>query len=316
MEGFYTPLGDSGFRHKPNAHAFHNWYSGPFEVNTDPTGFRVGKDSLAAIPKDVDILVIGDSQAFGQGVDFEQSLIGQFQSRAAKAGLTVANAAVGGHFLRNQAELCQWLARDQGVRPRLILVALTPRLLGNADAYSSVYVHDGALFDHRPSRGVLIRKWLSAHSAVYIVARNAMRRASAEQDRAGGMLEFYRTQLEHDAALDAISRRIRDIRDSFAPTRPNLAFCYLPLAAEHRIDELAASAGISADAAVPRRITARLAAEAQAPFIDLAPVIAQLQGAKEPITLDGDAHYNARTSEAVGRALWEGTDWGRAAGRP
>ena len=116
--------------------------------------------------------------------------------------------------------------------------------------------------------------------------------------------------------MGAIARRIESIRESFAPIRPGLAFCYLPLAAEHRIDELAAAAHTSAEAAVPRRIAARLAADAHAPFVDLAPVIAQLQGAKEPITLDGDAHYNARTSEAVGRALWEGTDWGRAAGRP
>ncbi|MEK7390974.1 MAG: exodeoxyribonuclease V subunit alpha, partial [Fibrobacterota bacterium] len=80
-------------------------------ICTDPLGLRCGMDGRPAIAAgyQIDTLVLGDSQAFGLGVDYEQSIVGVAAVLAAEEGRVVGNAAVGGHYLRNQVELARRL---------------------------------------------------------------------------------------------------------------------------------------------------------------------------------------------------------------
>lgn len=91
--------------------------------------------------------------AFGQGLEYNQTVIGEFAQRAAAEGVAVANTSVAGHFFKNQIELTRWLIDVKGVRPKVILLCLTPRFLGNPDAYSDAFIYNGSLFGTSPGRG-------------------------------------------------------------------------------------------------------------------------------------------------------------------
>ena len=131
FEGIYQPFADGSFKLRPDCASFANWFSGPFHVYTDELGLRCGPDVQPGVSSDrrIDVLILGDSQGFGQGVSYEHSVAGALKVAGASEGLTVANASVGGHFLLNQFELARWIHEEQGVKFHSILVLLTPRMI-------------------------------------------------------------------------------------------------------------------------------------------------------------------------------------------
>jgi len=314
MGGFYETFGQNSFKSAPNASAFMNWYSGSFHVYTDSLGFRVsepGREAPSAAA--LDILVMGDSQAFGQGLEFEHTVAGQFAAIATEHGLRVGNAAVGGHFLRNQLELFMWLVREKGLRPRVVLVCLTPRSVTEPEGYSEAFVEDGQLWDVKPGRVKKVRAWLSANSAVYLTVRNALRNAEGVPARdSRGFFRMYGTGPERAAPLHDLAEVLEGFDNLAASIGASLAVAYLPLALDGEIESLAAAqsppvAGVSgrANADASRDVSAALGT----PFVDASPALEKQRRGGKAITLKSDPHYNAETSRAAAEVLYNSLDW-------
>ena len=191
----YESFGEGSFKHRPNCAVRENWFSGEFFIYTDDLGLRFGDrpDGGVKPGRRVDILVLGDSQGFGNGVDFEDSIVGVLQSQAQAAGVTVANASVGGHLLRNQIELAKWLRHVRDLEFRSILLLLTPRMIFEADRYVRATVsEDGLLYKSRPTLVARIRAWLRTHSSIYVVVRDAYRSTGAGAGDESSHVNFYR----------------------------------------------------------------------------------------------------------------------------
>lgn len=320
MGGFYEPFGQGSFKPRPNARAFMNWYSGSFTVNTDSTGFRVGDERSDAEAKaPVDVLVLGDSQAFGQGLAFERTIIGEFAALARADGLRVANASVGGHFLRNQVEVASWLVSEVGLKPRAVLLCLTPRATGEPEAYSAAHVEDGELWDRPPGRLMKARAWLSANSAIYLTVRNAIRNTLG--DRAADSRGFffrYSTGQEQEARTRQLAEETGKLRAVLEKAGSRLFVCYLPLAVDAEVDDLAAAAnppvtGVSGRA--PLESAEAAARAVGAPFVDASPALAQRRREGKPISLPSDPHYCAETSRLVAETIYAAVDWPGVCGR-
>lgn len=136
LAGLYQPFGRGrGYKLRPNIRADADTLLGRFSVLTNEFGLRCGKADLQSgtAGRQIDILVLGDSQAYGEGLSYENTLAGQLTELASKQALVVNNAAVGGHYLENQFELLQWLDQH-GVRPRRVVALLTPYLITTPDA--------------------------------------------------------------------------------------------------------------------------------------------------------------------------------------
>lgn len=319
MEGFYEAFGAGGFRHRPNAASFMNWHSGAFHVYTDAVGCRVaqnvGTTNASAEGRGADVLVLGDSQAFGQGLEYNQTVIGEFAQRAAAEGVAVANASVAGHFFKNQIELTRWLIDVKGVRPKVILLCLTPRFLGNPDAYSDAFIYNGSLFGAKPGKKELIKKWFSVHSAVYVSVRDAMQRGSKAPEASNAVFDLYAQGPANQQRITMLKDRCAELDTITRPYGAAIVMCYAPLAVEHQVEVLArAASAAGVDSNLPFENTAALSRELGVTLIDLRPALEQARAAKEPVTLDGDPHYGPEVSRRAGDLLWSGLDWLKVVG--
>ncbi len=320
MGGFYESFGERSFKSAPGASVLMNWYSGTFHVHTDGLGFRVAQPGRPSPdPASIDILLMGDSQTFGQGLEYERTVAGEFAAIAGGHELRVANAAVGGHFLRNQLELLRWLVDGPRLRPRVIAVVLTPRSVSDPDGYSEAHVEEGQLWDAPPDFAKRARAWLSGNSAVYLTVRNAVRNATGGQSReATPYLRMYdaaRFEGEAGAALASVVKDFADLAESIGA---RLVVAYLPLELDGVIDSVAAAqvppaAGISGGA--PGRAARAAAESAGVPFLDASCVLDNRRRDEKPITLKSDAHYNAGTSREVAELMYGSLDWPALTGR-
>ena len=91
-----------------------------WEVHTDEHGFRVGRQRTGKVERPV-ALWLGDSFAFGQGVDFEDSWIGLLDADPG-ARFHHVNSAVGGYGPDQYAAILDDLLQ-QGMQPKLVLAA-------------------------------------------------------------------------------------------------------------------------------------------------------------------------------------------------
>jgi hypothetical protein len=305
MTGIYRSYGDGGYRLRSDADVLQNWASGAFWVHTDARGFRVGREGPTGTTPDV--LVLGDSQAFGQGLEFEETVVGRFAHRAFANGLQVVNAAVGGHSVKDQIELVRTVFAE-GLRPRLVLLCLTPRMLAYPDALSRFLVEDGDLWDGPPRLVGRVRRFLSTHSAVYVVLRNALRRGE-ESRRAADLLPLYDTGPLQGPRLESLHASMATLAAVCREVGARIVLCYLPLAFDANIDEVAKAMNAQASSSAPLQTVRSLGIAAGLPVIDATPALEAVRQRRERVTLVGDSHYGPATSREVADVLWNAVDW-------
>jgi len=315
VDGIYIQLPDGGYGHRPDAHTFNNWFPKPFHVYTDSLGMRIpGNRSTACRDgTTIDVLVIGDSQGFGNGVEAEDSIPGRLGGLLAASGRTLANASVGGHFLRNQMQVLESLGRFHAVRCRAVLALLSPRMISEPSGFSTAVVRNGNLYGGEPTAWMLARQWLSAHSTAHNVLRDAFRRlVGAADDPVSTLLRMYQTGAEAQVREAALLAEVARLAGSARSLGAVLVIAYLPLEAEVRIDRLAAtSSAPGASGAVLRSMASRVCAKAGVRFVDVSPALDEVRASGRSVSLDGDPHYAETTSERAANLIWTSIDWDR-----
>jgi hypothetical protein len=313
LEGLFVAFGKNNYRHAPSIDTNANWGSGAFSVHTDALGFRCDKNRAFAAHGDqaIDFLIVGDSQGYGQGLDFEDSVAGAFALVAKQSGFRACNASVGGHYLSNQMEIVQWLLEDQGVRVRNIIVLLTPYLIATADRLNAVSVDSkGRLYRGRVSLSNQVILWIKTHTVLYTKIRDAMRAIGLgpKQEALTDVVRWYQAgQLESDATLK-LSASIRHIRDLASKNGAGVFMVYSPLVVEieeEALSRAASARGTPFDLNVPWRISSTTAEVIPIPIHNLKPSLIGLRSKGQLLSLKGDPHYNGITSKACAEDMWK-----------
>src|SRR5438270_7972867 len=80
LSGLYIPFGDGSYKLGPSVDTDAFWSAGRFSVHTDELGLRCdGARQCATRPHEkLNTLFVGDSQGFGHGVDYEDTIPGAF----------------------------------------------------------------------------------------------------------------------------------------------------------------------------------------------------------------------------------------------
>jgi SGNH hydrolase-like domain, acetyltransferase AlgX len=138
-------------------------------VYTDENGFRVGREHPAGDGRPV-LLWLGDSFAFGYGVDYDVSFVGLLAADG-RTPYRHVDAAVGGYGPVQYRQTLEYLL-DRGLRPRVVLVGV---FLGNdfTDLLEDkdLPVHDGILGDQGG-----VASFLKRHSHLYRLAAATIHR--------------------------------------------------------------------------------------------------------------------------------------------
>jgi len=317
LAGLYCSFGERGYRLRENVITSTEWYSGPFTVRTDDLGLRCGAaaETRTRTGDAVDFLVLGDSQGFGQCLDYEASLAGGWACLARSRGVHVANCSVGGQYLKNQLEIARWLHANRGVTFANVTILLTPYLIAAAAKYNHTNVGaDGKLYDREPTSMARLSVWAKTHMAVFGRIRNAFRKVRGV-DQDNRFLHFFDTGASYQARLGELRNTLGEIEQWASANGAALQIIYTPLAVESNFADaaaLAAEAGQVVDSGVPGRMANTVAQELGLPLLDLRTVLASRRAAGGSISCRGDPHYNQETSLACAQFIWKALSKARA----
>jgi hypothetical protein len=312
LRGLYTQFGSGNYKLAPNVRTSARFASGNLSVFTDSFGLRCdGAGRFAADPgKPIDMMVVGDSQGFGNGVNFEDSIAGSMAVLAMEQGYRVANASVGGHTLSGQLQVAKWLVEQQKLRINNFIVLLTPTMIHSpAESNQAIVGDDGRLYGDTSTMARL-RLWAKSNLVIYSRLRDAVRNVGVGVDPTEGattVFSFYDTSADQSGAED----RLFDTLESFQLFARRhgavVHVVYIPLTVEatfESVREAAAKQNISLDPDVSFRIAAAAAARLGIPLHDMRAVLHQAKSSGQVLVVKGDFHYSPILSRAVGAKLW------------
>jgi hypothetical protein len=284
----------------PDAHAVVDSGESRWEVQTDRDGLRVGRGAGGAtLPV---ALWLGDSFAFGRGVDFEDGWIGRFDADPGRRFHHVDAAVEGYGPLQYAAVLDDLLAQGRPVR--LVAVAT---FLGN-DFQDTVWdknlpVKNGVLGDSGD-----LRSRIKRHSHLYRALSRTLHRALAGRPGEVDPLDDLSDPARWKTGLLAeAEKRYRQAFAHIAETcqRRGLALVVVLLPPPAAVDDLRTHGPASSpDVAGPRAPLARASAILRAlgiRFVDVSAELATLPTAETYLRFDH--HFTPRGHQLVARAV-------------
>jgi hypothetical protein len=312
LKGLFVQFGDKGYKLRPRVETSADHASGRFSVITDDLGLRCDDARrLATKPGDtIDVLFVGDSQGFGNGVSFEDTIAGAFATPARQNGYRVANASVGGHTLRQQLELVQWLCEEEGVKVSNLIILASPLMRGCQGYTHAIVGNDGRLYDEVKSPLQLALIYAKTHAVVYSRVRNAIRNSGIGAVPSGDSAVLFRvfnSKTDEQAAEASSLECVKRFQDFAEKQGAHLFLVYVPFAVEvdfDRVKQAAAKRDLKLDPDRPLRICSSIAMKLGLKVHNLRPVLQRFHEENRPLHLKGDYHYDKNVSRACGLSVW------------
>jgi hypothetical protein len=313
--GGFLEQGGLSYRLKRNATKRIEWPTTTFTVHTDELGFRYkrpGPHPLGARPY---YAVLGSSEVFGNGLDYEQTFVGVLGEKLERDGIDVVNMAVGGHHLLEQISVFEEYASSAASRPLKVIVILNPLFIGGYDdIHRDTVVRLGELFPKDGWRLPLAKMILADSSASYRFFRDTIRNAQLKYFSAGDYaLSFYveryakahpiRTAAKTEDFLGYMRRLERRIRGLGAT--PVCVFA--PTVGGFLLNELRDAGKLDGnlfDTEFFVELSRRHCEAEGIQFVNLEPLLRQKYDRGEKLNFDSDAHFNGPTSRAIGEVLY------------
>jgi hypothetical protein len=291
------------------------WPSMSFTVHTSDLGFRSPKPGPQHIGEQPYYAVLGASDAFGNGLDYEKTFVGIFAERLKQHNIDVVNLAVAGHHLQEQAALFKSLTASVINPPQAVVIVFNPLLIGGYDDnHPNVVVRRGDLFEGDNWRMALTRKLLANTSASYCFFRDGIRRTQQKFfGREDFSLSFYVERFSSTHRIrqpEKTADFLKNLREfeQFIRSLNGTPICvYCPPAGVFQVNDLAAKGKLD-----PRLIDTeffvdivRTHCKAEGvKFVDLTPPVQERFNKGEKLNFDADGHYNGPTSRVVGEYLY------------
>ena len=291
------------------------WPTHSWLVRTDALGLRAnanGPRDLAAKPY---YAVLGSSDAFGNGLDYDKTFIGVFSEKMAAHGIEVANLAVGGHHLLEQVGRFKGFRKRVAAAPRAVIIVFNPLLMaGFDDVNPNVVVRRGELFNKDNWRLPLAKMILSKASAAYCFFRDGIRNTQLRFfSRQDFPLDFYiqaystRLKIRTPAVTAEFERHLTDLEAYIRGQGATPICVYSPATGGFLLDRLRKEGSLDRadfDTQFFRELARRHCASAGIQFVDIEPLLQERYDAGQKLNFDLDAHFNEPTSQAVGEYLY------------
>jgi hypothetical protein len=312
LRGLYVRFADGNYKHGAlvNTDAFRA--SGYLHVYTDQLGMRCdAARRFGANPGDnIDVLLIGDSQGFGNEVNFEQTIGGTLAEIEAQRRLRVSNASVGGHTLASQFELTRWLVEQQGLKVSNYVLLLTPALINSGVALNRATVgNDGRLYGDTVRLRTRLGLWTKTHSVVYSRVRDAVRNSGIgvePEKKSPAVFQFYQVGSQREASVASLLAGVRNFQVFAAKHGASVHLVYLPLTVEvdfAPLQQVASKQGIELNPDIPLGICSTVAEHLHIALHNLRPVLEKVHSEGHRLNVKADFHYSPILSQACGSSL-------------
>ena len=315
ITGYEAPRGVS-YGLKENVSRRISWPSFSFYVYTDNLGFRStrpGPRSLGEKPYDA---VLGASEVFGNGLDYEQTFVGVFGEKMQQGGVEVLNMAVPGHHLLEQISIFEEYAASAEHQPGVVLICLNPLLIGGYDdIHKEATVKMGYLVEKDRWRIALAKVILSSQSAIYCFFRDSIRNIQSKYFTRNDLdLSFYLSRYsthhpirERERTEDFL-KHLTKLEDHIRKLGATPVCVYIPTVGGFLLNHLKAKGQLTGEefdtSFFPELIRQHCQSE-DIRFIDVEPLLQSMYDKGEKLNFDGDAHFNGPTSRVIGEYLYE-----------
>lgn len=316
MEGYFEK-GSISYVVKKNVKKEVFWPTMSFTVCTSELGFRVPKPGPQHIGERPYYAVLGASDAFGNGLNYENTFVGILAEKMKQHDIDVVNMAVAGHHLLEQAAMFKDFAAAHVTNPpAAVVIVFNPLLIGGYDdIHQNVIVRRGDLFESDNWRIPLLRKALANTSAMYCFFRDTIRRIQYRQfQKEDVSLSFYverfssTHRIRHPEKTADFLKNLKELEQFIRSLNATPIYVYCPPAGVFQVNDLAAKGKLDpslVDTEFFVEIVRTHSRAAGVKFIDLNPPVQERFNKGEKLNFDADGHYNGPTSEVVGKYLYE-----------
>jgi hypothetical protein len=292
------------------------WPTMSFTVHTSDLGFRSPKPGPQPIGHHPYCAVLGASDVFGNGLDYEKTFVGVYAGKMAYHGMDVLNMGVAGHHLREQSALFKQYASSAAQAPKEVIIVLNPLLIGGFDDINTnVVVRRGDLFEKDNWRLPLLRKALANLSTSYCFLRDGIRNVQHRYlHRKDFAMSFWTTRystrhrIRAPGKTEEFLKELKDLEEFIRRLNARPVCVYSPPVGEFLLAELEAKGGIEPGSVDTRFFLELVQTHCQSEgiqFVNFKPLLQEMYNKNQKLNFDGDAHFNEATSRRVGEFLYE-----------
>lgn len=312
--GWYEQGGLS-YRLQPNVDCLVEGYN-PYTIHTDAQGHRVRSRDTHLPGDNPYYLMVGASDVFGEGLDFDQCFVGVAASHLRADGIDVVNLGVPGHHLLEQQALLTEFFAANAHKPVAVVVFLNHFMVADfADTQQKVLVAMGYTFNREgPWRRVAARTVLSNLSAAYCYFRDTLPAfgRSWSKPKPPDYETIYRdfsvqNPFRRPEVLGRFEAALQDMVASIRAAGARPLIVYSPTYHDFRVEQLAAEGQLDRsrfDTTFYPRIVEQFCKAHAIDLLNFRPVLQQLADAKRTLNLENNPHYNAPVSRLLGEALY------------
>ena len=292
------------------------WPTMSFTVHTSDLGIRSKQPGPRPFGTRPYYAVLGASDAFGNGLDYEKTFIGIFAEKMTSHNIEVLNFAVAGHHLLEQAALFKQFAASASNPPKAVIVVFNPNFIGGYDdIHSNVTVRWGDLYPKDNWRIALIRKILSNSSTVYCFFRDGIRGAQQKFiGREDVALSFWierfssRHRIREAGKAEDFLAELEKLEQYIRSLSAQPIFVYCPPAGGFTLNDLASKGKIDSTLFDTKFFTDLIETHCKVAgvrFVNLEPPVQERFNKGGKLNFDADGHFNGPTSQIVGDYLYE-----------
>jgi hypothetical protein len=314
VEG-YLEAGSLSYVLKKNASKTVIWPGFSWNVYTCDQGFRASRPGPRNLSQPY-YAVLGSSDAFGNGLDYEETFVGVLDEKMDTHGIDIVNMSIGGQHLQEQAALFKQFARSTTNHPKSVLIFFNPNFIGGYDDNNTnVVVRRGELFPKEGWKIAMAKMIVANSSAVYCFFRDGIRRTQQKyMGRENSPISFYVQRFSSNHPIrqpektQDFLKNLKDLTDFIRSVNATPICVYCPPAGQIDLNDMVAKGKLEPGLIDTRFFVDVVRQHCDAEgirFINLEPPVQERYDKGEKLTFDGDGHYNGATSRIVGEYLYK-----------
>jgi hypothetical protein len=262
------------------------------------------------------VVFLGESLTFGNGVDYDQSLVGVFDQLAKEHGFEAVNIAVGGHGFSEQKELLQDFLASVPQMPAKVIMCFSPPFLRKVvHSLPDLVVKNGYVFEKGGWILPYFRISLGNASSAYCFFRDNFRRIqsrflSINSEQMLEILENYSisNSIKQPSTIKQVEERLKEFDTFIINSGAIPIYVYLPLSNDFDLNEYLKLTGKPPemyDFLLYCGLLEEYCKKAQIQFVDLSPILKKNHDEGKKLSFMADGHYNVMANKIIGETIYQ-----------